>query len=145
LVKNLQVFSEYASINKKIVHKLISSLVKEFDLKISFLSINFIKSNELLAINKKHLNHDYKTDVITFNYSKKVKDIDGEILISFEEAAINAKRYGVTNEEELLRLIIHGTLHLLHFDDKNIKSKKIMKQMENKLINKYYFALLAGR
>lgn len=145
MVKNLQIHSEFVLIKKRIVHKLISSLIKEFDLTISFLSINFIKSFELREINKKHLNHDYETDVITFNYSKKEKDIDGEILISFEEAAINAKKYRVTHQKELLRLVIHGVLHLLHFDDKNEKRKKIMKQMENKLINKYYFTLLAGR
>ena len=144
MVKNLQVYSELTLINKRIVHKLISSLIKEFDLTISFLSINFINSVDLKAINKEYLNHDYETDVVTFNYSRKIKDIDGEILISFEDAVINAKKYRVTQQEELLRLVVHGMLHLLKFDDKNKERKKIMKQMENKLINKYYFALLAG-
>jgi len=142
LVKYLQVFSQNPSIDKRQVHKLIASLKKEFELSISFLSISFINSMELREINKKYLKHDYETDVITFNYSEKQSDIDGEILISFEEAENNAKKFNVNYGTELLRLVIHGILHLLQFDDKDEKSKKIMKQTENKLINKYNFALL---
>lgn len=142
MVKNLQVYSHNTSIDKRQVHKLVASLIKEFELSISSLSISFINSNELREINKKYLKHDYETDVITFNYSENQKDIDGEILISFEEAKNNARTFNVNYGTELLRLVIHGILHLLNFDDKDEKSKKIMKQTENKLINKYNFALL---
>jgi probable rRNA maturation factor len=117
--------------------------MKEFNLTISFLSISFINSARLRDVNKEYLKHDFETDVITFNYSKKIKEIDGEILISFEEADRNAKKYKVTYGKELCRLVIHGMLHLLNFDDKDPKSKKIMKQMENELINRYNFALFA--
>lgn len=145
MVKNLQVYSKDSSINKRAVHSLISSLKKEFSLTISFLSISFINSAKLLEINKEYLNHDYETDVITFNYSKEPKDIDGEILISFEEAKFNAKKFNVSYGEELSRLVIHGMLHLLNFDDKDRKRKKIMKQEEKKLINRYNFTLFAGK
>jgi rRNA maturation RNase YbeY len=117
--------------------------MQEFNLTISFLSISFINSDRLRDVNKEYLKHDYETDVITFNYSKKMKDIDGEILISFEEADRNSKKYKVTYGKELSRLVIHGMLHLLNFDDKNTKSKKIMKRMENKLILSYNFTLFA--
>jgi rRNA maturation RNase YbeY len=117
----------------------------EFNLTISFLSISFINSAKLKDVNKEYLNHDYETDVITFNYSKKIKDIDGEILISFEEADRNSNKYKVTYGKELCRLVIHGMLHLLNFDDKDTKSKKIMKRMENKLILSYNFTLFAGK
>ena len=145
MAKNLQVFSQDSSINKRAVHSLISSLKKEFHLDISSLSISFINSGELRDINKEYLNHDYETDVITFNYSKKLKEIDGEILISFEEAKRNAKKFNASYGKELSRLVIHGMLHLLNFDDKDQKSKKIMKQAENKLTLKYNFALFAGK
>lgn len=145
MVKNLQVYSEDPSINKRKVHTLISLLKKEFDLQVSFLSISFINSKEIRGINKQYLKHDYDTDVITFNYSKKITDIDGEILISFEEAKLNAKKFKVTYGKELSRLVIHGMLHLLNFDDKDRKRKKIMKQEENKLINKFNFTLFAGK
>ena len=145
MVKNLQVFSQDSSFNKRAVHSLISSLKNEFNLSISSLSISFINSLELREINKEYLNHDYETDIITFNYSKKKSEIDGEILISYEEAKRNAKKYNVTYRKELCRLVIHGMLHLLNFDDNNKENKKIMKRMENKLILSYNFTLFAGK
>jgi len=145
LVKYLQVYSQDFSINKRSVHTLISSLKKEFKLKISFLSISFISSKKIRDINKTYLKHDYETDVITFNYSKSKKVIDGEILISFEEAKINSKKFNVSYGKELTRLVIHGMLHLLSFDDKDAKNKNIMKKEENKLINKFNFTLLATK
>jgi rRNA maturation RNase YbeY len=145
LLKNLQVYSQDSTIKKRAVHKLISSLKQEFNLSISFLSISFINSTELREINKEYLKHDYETDVITFNYSKKKREIDGEILISFEEAKRNAKKFNVTYGKELNRLVIHGMLHLLNFDDNNKENKKIMKRMENKLILSYNFTLFAGK
>ena len=145
MVKNLQVHSEDPAINKRAVHSLISALRMEFKLKISFLSISLINSSELRIINKKYLKHDFNTDIITFNYSKQPNEIDGEILISFEDARLNAKKYKTNYDKEINRLIIHGILHLLNYDDNNKKNKTIMKQMENKLINRYNFTLLAGK
>lgn len=145
MVKNLQVYSQDLSVNKRAVHKLISLLKKEFNLTISSLSISFINSLELREINKEYLNHDYETDIITFNYSRKLKDIDGEILISFQEAKRNAKKYNVTYGKELCRLVIHGMLHLLNFDDKDKKSKNIMNKKENQLTMRYNFTLFAGK
>jgi len=145
LVKNLQVFSNDPGINKYLVHSLISGLKKEFKLNISSLFISFIKSEYLREINKSYLKHDYNTDVITFDYSKGRKFIDGEILISIDEARLNAKKFKVTYGLELTRLVIHGMLHLLKFDDKDAIRKKIMKKEENKLINKFNFTLLASK
>ena len=145
MVKNLTVYSQDSSIDKRAVHSLITALKEEYQLDITSLSISFIKSSELLKINREYLGHDYETDIITFNYSKKKKIIDGEILISFEEAKQNAKKYNVSFEKELMRLVIHGVLHLLRFDDKNAISKKIMKKEENKLINRFNFTLFAGK
>jgi len=144
LVKNLQIFSEESLLKKKAVHSLVSSLKSELKLGISFLSISIIASSELRQLNKKHLKHDYKTDVITFNYSNVKNNIDGEILISFEDAMLNSKKYKVKYGEEILRLIVHGILHLAGYEDNNKKNKAKMKSMENKLINKYNFTLLAG-
>lgn len=145
MIKNLQIYSEEPFLNRKSVHLLISSLKKEIKVGITFLSISLISSEELRQINKKYLKHNFNTDVITFNYSAGKTEIDGEILISFEEAKRNAKKYRVKYEKEILRLIIHGFLHLIGYDDNNNKNKAKMKSMENMLINKYNFTLLAGR
>lgn len=145
MVKNLEVFSQDRLIKKSSVHKLVSLLRNEFNLTIQSLSISFIKSDELREVNKRYLKYDYYTDIITFNYSKKLKEIDAEILISFEDAQLNAKKFLVSYGNELSRLIIHGILHLLNFDDSDTVSKKIMKKEEKRLINKFNFALLAGK
>lgn len=145
LVKKLQVYSEDKAISKRKIHSLVSKLKSELNLNILFLSISFINSKKLREINKTYLKHDYETDVITFNYSKKIIDIDGEILISLDEALINAKKYKVSYSGELSRLIVHGILHLLNYDDNTEKNRKIMKKIENKLINKFNFTLLEGR
>lgn len=145
MIKNLRVYSEDIYVNKRAIHSLISDIKQDYDFAIKSLSISFIKSDELLEINRKFLGHNYETDVITFNYSDQKKIIDGEILISFEEAKLNSKKYNVAFGRELNRLVIHGLLHLLDFDDKNIESKKIMKKEENKLVNRYNFTLFAGK
>ena len=144
MVKNLQVSTEDSGISKKFVHAVIRFLIVEYNLKINFLSISFISSEKLKEINKQYLNHNYETDIITFDYGTMKKEIDGEILISYEIVRFNSKKYKITYRNELVRLIIHGLLHLLNFDDKNSVNKKLMKKEENKLINKFNFALFAG-
>lgn len=145
MVKNLQVYSDELSISKRAVHSLISFLKSEFNLSISSLSISFISSSELKRLNKKYLKHNYETDIITFNYSRLKNTLDGEILISVNDAFNNAKKYKVTYSKELSLLVIHGLLHLLGFDDKEKKSKIKMRLMENNLINRYNFTLFAGK
>ncbi len=138
MVKNLQVnFTDNFSSSKVLFHQLIQFLKKELDLDISFLIINFISSDLIIEINKKYLNHHYSTDIITFNYSEKLNNLDGELFISYEEADSNAKKFGVPKRFEYFRLIIHGILHLLGYDDQNKNAKLVMKRMENNLLNKF--------
>ena len=144
MVKNLQVFSVDLSINKRAVHSLVASLKKELNFKISSLFINFISSDDLLEINNKYLRHKYRTDIIVFNYSSK-SELDGEILISVEDSLSNAKKYKVSHSSELIRLVIHGILHLLGYNDKKPKEKILMKSMEKRLLYKNKFTLLASR
>ncbi|MFA3781898.1 rRNA maturation RNase YbeY [Melioribacteraceae bacterium 4301-Me] len=136
MIKGLSVYAEKQyKINKSNIHLLIGRLKIHLNFFISYLSINFVNNEQILAINKKFLGHNYFTDVITFNYSKESNNFDGEILISIDEAKKNAKKYKVDLNEEIARLIIHGVLHLLGFDDQNSKKRIIMKSYEDKLIN----------
>ena len=80
-------------------------------------------------MNKKYLNHDYYTDIITFNYS--LGEIKGDLFISVERVAENAEKQGVSFLNELYRVIVHGTLHLLGHTDKNPKDKSKMTEREN--------------
>jgi probable rRNA maturation factor len=94
--------------------------------------LNFIMTNDeiLKKINFQFMKRDYSTDVITFNYNVK-NVINGEIYISMETVQENAVNYNVSLKSEVLRVAIHGILHLLGYDDKSKKEKAIMKRKEN--------------
>ena len=93
------------------------------------------QQNSILEKNKKYLNHDNMTDVITFDYSDK-KTISGDILISFEQVEENAKIFNVKISAELKRVILHGLLHLLGYKDKTKKETTIMREKENYYLSK---------
>jgi len=103
--------------------------------------INYIFSDDkyILKINNKYLNHNFYTDVITFDTSnyddlleKQNNDlISGDIFISVDTVLANSKTYGSTFEEEMYRVIIHGILHLIGFDDLNDEDKEEMRKQEN--------------
>lgn len=121
------------------VNNVVEELQEELNFKISSVSINFLDENYILELNREHLNHDYNTDIITFNYSGENDNLDGEIFISVDDAKKNAKIYNVTDEQEILRLIIHGFLHLLGYDDVTPEEKKVQKKLEDQLVNKYSY------
>lgn len=134
-MKNLSVYSikDY-KIDKKEVHRVVAGLQKKMNFTVDSLIINFINSDQILEINKKFLSHTYSTDIITFNYSGDTVIFDGEIFISAEDAKENAKKFNVDFNQELLRLITHGILHLAGYDDEQPENKKIMKKLENKYV-----------
>jgi len=88
-------------------------------------TINIIVTSDelLLKINIKYLNHDYFTDIITFDYSTKDK-ISGDLYISHDRITDNAKQYQTTPIDELKRVIIHGILHLIGYSDKTATEKE---------------------
>lgn len=141
-MKNLHTYSIQKKLKKSKLHDLIKSLSIELNFTVSNLEINIISGSDIHLINKSYLNHNYTTDIITFNYSNTLNQIDGEIFISIDDALYNSKKFKVTLSEELVRLVIHGILHLLGYDDQNRSDKKIMKQLENKLLSKNNFILL---
>lgn len=99
-------------------------------------SLVFGSDKWLLDFNIKHLDHDYYTDIITYDYSTK-NLVSGDLLISVERVLENAKNLNVPRETELNRVIVHGVLHLCGFADKTDEQKKIMREKED-----YYLTLL---
>lgn len=141
MVKQLRVNSVENKINKYLFHRLISLLKTDLGFKIESLMINFVESEYLLKLNNEFLGHNYLTDIITFDYSKKKDLFDAELYISVQDASRNAKKYHSSLEQELMRLVIHGVLHILGYDDKSPKKRAVMKALENRLTNKYLFIL----
>jgi rRNA maturation RNase YbeY len=126
------VFEDVASFEFKedIVEIWIEQCVEK-EIKISG-DICFIFCNDtyLLKLNQEYLKHDYFTDVITFDYSDDII-VSGDIFISVDRIADNAKQFGVSFDYELLRVIIHGVLHLCGYKDKSKKDKIQMTSKED--------------
>ena len=138
MVQNLSVNNmKDIKVDKRLIHNLVKKLSEELKFKIAGIQINFVNSDEIMRINREYLNHNFSTDVITFDYSGSQTALDGEIYISVDVAASNAKRYRISLKKEIIRLIIHSFLHLLGFDDQSQKEKTVMKKLENKLFSKY--------
>ncbi len=96
----------------------------------------FCSDNYLLEVNRKYLNHDYLTDVITFDYVKNRK-ISGDIFISVGRTKENAEIYNVSHETELLRVMIHGVLHLVGYDDQTDEQEAEIHSKEDFYLNIY--------
>ena len=99
----------------------------------------FCKDEFLLELNRKYLNHDTYTDILTFTLSDRSAPINAEIYISMERVLENSISLGIDFQEELNRVMIHGILHLCGFDDRTSKEKKIMRQKENFYLSRYRF------
>ena len=96
----------------------------------------FCSDKYLLDINIEYLNHDFYTDVITFDYCES-NIVSGDIFISIDRIIDNSKSLSTGFTDELLRVIVHGVLHLLGFDDKSVDDKKIMTSEEDKCLKIY--------
>jgi len=136
-VKNLYVYSEKGiKINKSLLYRIVAVLCNELDLKIISLEINMLSSEKMIGINKKYLKHNYSTDIITFDYSNERNNLDGEIFISVDDASENCKKYHVTLDNEVLRLVSHGILHMAGYDDVTSAKRKRMKKAEDILVQR---------
>ena len=103
------------------------------------ISIIFCSDEFLLDLNKQHLNHDYFTDIITFDLSpKNEKETSGELYISTDRVKFNAKDYNTTVNNELHRVIFHGILHLCGYKDKSKKDIGLMRAKELEYLNLYF-------
>lgn len=98
----------------------------------------FCSDPYLLKLNKEFLKHDTYTDIITFDLSEKKSNmIQSEIYISVDRVKENAHTLGVSYQEELLRVVFHGALHLCGFKDKTEKDKKEMRRMEEECLSRF--------
>lgn len=124
--------------NRARLKRYIKNLFKTEEKCLDSLSYIFCTDEYLLTINKQFLQHDFYTDIITFDLSFNNQATTGEIYISIDRVKDNAHRMGVTVKEELHRVIFHGALHLCGYEDKTVKARKKMTQKEDYYIFEYF-------
>ena len=129
--------TDFRLANKEIFSRWLISVANDEGFLIDTLVFLFVDDNEILEMNKKFLKHDYYTDVITFG-DLKDKKISGDIAISIERVLENSKTYGLEFEDELIRVMAHGLLHIMGYNDKTSSDKSVMSQKENKAIKMFH-------
>lgn len=97
----------------------------------------FVSDEDLLQMNSKYLDHDYYTDILSFDYSEK-HEISGDIFISVDRVKENASLYKVDCVDEIRRVMVHGVLHLLGYKDESKEDKREMREKENKNLKMFH-------
>lgn len=118
----------------------IKAVAATYGKKVGDIAYIFCDDEKILEVNRQYLQHDYYTDIITFDYCDdellmgKKNTISGDLFISLDTVRTNAEQQGTTYEEELHRVIIHGVLHLVGINDKGPGEREIMEAEENKAL-----------
>lgn len=121
------------SIKKREVTKWIRAVAATYGRTVGEVGYLFCDDEKILEVNREYLQHDYYTDIITFDYDEG-NEINGDLVISLDTVRTNAELFGKTYEEELYRVIIHGILHLCGINDKGPGEREIMEAEENKAL-----------
>ena len=100
-------------------------------------SLAIVDDETIHALNVRHLQHDYPTDVISFVLEQAAGHLEGEVIVSADMAALVAKEYGWPTQHELLLYVIHGTLHLVGYDDKDPQKKIEMQAAERRHLQRF--------
>ncbi len=124
------------ALQKQRTNRWIKETAAEYGKKAGDVAYIFCSDERILEVNKQYLQHDYYTDIITFDYSEG-QIISGDIFISVDTVKTNAEEYGVSFEQELNRILIHGILHLCGQDDKTPELRLEMTRKENLAIERF--------
>jgi metalloprotein, YbeY family len=111
----------------------IKQVAQSYGKKVGDIGYMFVDDEKILEVNREYLQHDYYTDIITFDYCED-DELNGDLVISLDTVRTNAELFGKTYEEELYRVIIHGVLHLIGINDKGPGEREIMEAAENKAL-----------
>ncbi|MFM2038849.1 MAG: hypothetical protein RL432_1788 [Bacteroidota bacterium] len=128
---------EYDNLPLDCLEDAIPKLVLEEGKELADVALVFCSDEELLSINQKHLDHDYFTDIITFDYSNGVY-ISGDLFISVDRVRDNMNIDSVSFNEELHRVVFHGILHLLGYNDKSRDEISMMREKEDYYLKKLF-------
>ena len=124
--------------NKREVSLWLKSVVSSFQKELGVINVIFCNDQYLLKVNQTYLNHDYFTDIITFNYNEN-NLISGDLFISIDRVKENAINQKMEFNVEIHRVIVHGVLHLCGLNDQSKQEKEIMRGRENLFLHKLSF------
>jgi len=130
--------------HKRVVSSWIKQIVESKGFSLGDINVIFTSDAYLLEMNNKYLGHNYYTDIITFDYCDD-KIVSGDLFISIDCVKSNSEHYGQTFDNELHRVIIHGVLHLIGFDDHNDDNIKQMRNAEDEALVLYYSLLTSAK
>lgn len=123
--------------NRKPLKQFIQNIFKQEKKTLAKLDYIFCTDDFLLQINQQYLNHNYFTDIISFNLSENQSNIIGEIYISIDRIKENAQQFKTPYQKELHRVIFHGALHLCDYKDKSKKDQTLMRKKEDFYLQQY--------
>ncbi len=127
---------DFPLLNESLVTKWLSAVCTAENKELEEVSIIFCSDEYLLDMNNEYLQHDYYTDIITFDYCVE-NQIVGDLFVSVDRIKENSILNAVTFDNELLRVMVHGILHLIGFKDKTDEDAKLMRQKEDEYLNLY--------
>ena len=128
---------EMPALDRKTIEKWITAVAGKFGKTVGTLTYIFCSDDKIIEVNRDFLQHDYYTDIITFDYSTH-RRISGDMFISLDTVRSNADLFGKQYEDELNRVVIHGVLHLVGINDKGEGEREIMEQHENDALDMLY-------
>lgn len=128
---------EFPNIKKRETSAWIKKIANSYNKKIGDVGYLFCNDEKILEINRQYLDHDFYTDIISFDYSEGDL-ISGDIFISLDTVRSNSQKYNTDYQEELYRVIIHGVLHLCGLDDKLEEDAIRMRESENSALKQLY-------
>lgn len=111
----------------------VKAVAASYGKKVGEIAYIFVDDEEILRVNREYLQHDYYTDIITFDYTEG-DTISGDLFISLDTVRTNAEQFDKPYDEELHRVIIHGILHLCGINDKGPGEREIMEAAEDKAL-----------
>lgn len=120
-------------IKKRDISAWLRKVAAGYGKKIGDIAYIFCNDERILEVNREYLQHDYYTDIITFDYCEGDR-ISGDLFISLDTVRTNAEQFGASYEEELYRVIIHGVLHLCGINDKAPGEREKMEEAENRAL-----------
>ena len=136
------VYTEYdveiPSFPRRITKNWIKQIAANYNKRIGDIAYIFCSDKIILNLNIQYLNHNYTTDILTFDYSDQNR-LSGDLFISVDTVSANAKQFHTDYETELYRVMIHGILHLCGMEDKTSKQRQQMRKCENEALEKFFY------